>query len=184
EMRRALELDPLALNVNTALALVYYYRREYDRGIEQARKTLELDPNYFEMQVGLGLIYLQTSRFAEGVRALEAVRAASGDNPLILGLLGYGYGVAGMDTNAREILDRLEAISQERYVAPISRALVYIGLAAHDEAFEWLDRAAAAHDVLLCYLDVMPCYDPLRRDARFPALRQKIGMLAHATAPE
>jgi serine/threonine-protein kinase len=181
EMRHALSLDPLALNVNTALALVYYYRREYDRATDLAQKTLQLDPNHFEMQVGLACIRLQTSRFEEGVQALEALSAASGDNPIILGLLGYGYGVAGMDSKAHDIIDKLELLSKERYVAPISRALVHIGLAAHDEAFAWLDRAAAAHDVLLCYLDVMPCYDPLRRDARFRALRQKIGMLARAT---
>jgi serine/threonine-protein kinase len=180
EMRHALSLDPLALNVNTALALVYYYRREYDRAIDVAQKTLQLDPNHFEMQVGLALIRLQTSRFDEGVQALEALCTASGDNPLILGLLGYGYGVAGMDSKARDVIERLELLSKERYVAPISRALVHIGLAAHDEAFAWLERAAAAHDVLLCYLDVMPCYDPLRRDARFPALRQKIGLVSRA----
>jgi len=181
EMRHALSLDPLALNVNTALALVYYYRREYDRAVDLAQKTLQLDPNHFEMQVGLACIRLQTSRFEEGVNALEALSAASGDNPIILGLLGYGYGVADMDSKARDIIDKLDLLSKERYVAPISLALVHIGLAAHDEAFAWLDRAAAAHDVLLCYLDVMPCYDPLRRDARFPALRQKIGMLSRAT---
>jgi adenylate cyclase len=176
EMGRALKLNPLALNVNTALALVHYYRRHYDQAIEQARKTLELDPNFFEMRTGLGLIYLQTSRFEEGVRCLEAIREESGDNPLILGLLGYGYGVAGMDRNALEILTRLEELSRERYVAPIARALVYMGLADHDHAFEWLERAAAAHDALLCYLDVMPCYDPLRHDGRFPGLRSRIGL--------
>jgi tetratricopeptide (TPR) repeat protein len=182
EFRRAIELDPLAMNVNTALAMVHYYRRNYDKAIAQALKTLELDPTYFEMRAGLGLIYLQTSRFEEGLRYLEGVREQSGDNPLILGLLGYGYGVAGADDSARQILSRLEALSAEQYVAPISRALPYIGLGDHDAAFDWLDKAAAAHDALLCYLDVMPCYDPLRHDSRFPALRSRIGLLTHATA--
>lgn len=182
EFRRALELDPLALNVNTALAMVHYYRRNYDKAIAQAMKTLELDPSYFEMRIGLGLIYLQTSRFDEGLRYLEEVREQSGDNPLILGLLGYGYGVAGMDDKARQILSRLEALSTEAYVAPISQALLYIGLGEHDAAFEWLDKSADAHDALLCYLDVMPCYDPLRHDARFSALRRRIGLIAPASS--
>jgi serine/threonine protein kinase/tetratricopeptide (TPR) repeat protein len=182
EMLRAQDLDPLAMNVNTALALVHYYRRQYDRAIEQARKTLELDPNYFEMRVGLGLIYLQTSQVQEGVRRLETARMESGDNPLILGLLGYGYGVAGMAESAQEILGRLEGLSQERYVAPISRALVHIGLGSHDQAFAWLDQAAEAHDALLCYLDVMPIYDSLRPDARFPKLHRRIGLANRAAS--
>ena len=128
EFRRSLELDPLALNINTALAMVYYYGRNYDKAIAQATKTLELDPAYFEMRAGLGLIYLQTSRFDEGLRYLEGVREQSGDNPLVLGLLGYGYGVAGADEKAHQILERLEALSAEQYVAPISRALPSIGI--------------------------------------------------------
>jgi serine/threonine-protein kinase len=182
EMERAWGLDPLAMNVNTGLALEQYYRRDYDLAITQARKTLELDPNDFEMRTALGLIYLQAGRVGEGVRCLETIRTESGDNPLILGLLGYGYGVAGADQSAHQILERLEALSRERYVAPISRALVHIGLAELDRAFAWLDEAATAHDALLCYLDVMPCYDALRHDPRFPALRDRIGLVAPAGA--
>ncbi len=178
EFRRALRLDPLAMNVNTGLALVYYYRREFDKAIAQGMKTLEMDAAYFEMRAALGLIYLQTTRFDEGLKYLEAVRRESGDNPLILGLLGYGYGVAGQDENAQKILARLEELSGTQYVAPISHALAWIGLGDHDAAFEWLDKAATSHDSLVCYLDVMPCYDPLRHDERFPALRRRIGLAA------
>ena len=181
EFRRALTLDPLSLQVNTGLAFVRYYRREYDEAIAQGLKTLKLDPEYFEMHTGLGVTLLQTGHFEEGLKYLEGIRARSGDNPLILGLMGYGYGVAGMDDNARRILSRLEQLARDRYVAPVSRALVHIGLGEHDAAFEWLDQAAAIHDSLLCYLDVMPCYDPLKHDARFPALRERMGLSAHST---
>jgi serine/threonine-protein kinase len=182
EMRRAQQLDPLAMNINTALALVHYYRREYDMAIQQAQRTLELDATYFEMRVGLGMILLQTSRIEEGVRSLETMCEQSGGNPLVMGLLGYGYGVAGMPERAREILERLDAQSGERYVSPIARALVYIGMGAHDQAFEWLNQAATAHDALLCYLDVMPVYDSLGRDARFPELRRRIGLADKSAA--
>jgi serine/threonine-protein kinase len=176
EFRRALRLDPLSMRVNTGLALVYYYRREFDKAIAQGMKTLEMDPAYFEMRTALGLIYLQTTRFDEGLKYLEGVRQESGDNPLILGLLGYGYGVAGQDENAQKILARLEELAATQYVAPVSHALTWIGLGDHDAAFEWLDKAATARDSLVCYLDVMPCYDPLRHDERFPALRRRMGL--------
>ncbi|HWE51020.1 MAG TPA: protein kinase [Bryobacteraceae bacterium] len=181
EFKRALELDPLAMNVNTALAMAYYYRREYDKAIAQAKKTLELDPNYFEMRAGLGLMCLQTGNFEDGLGHLEAVRDVSGDNPLILGMLGHGYGVAGARDRAQEVLARLNALSANQYVAPISLALVYTGLGDLEAAFAWLDKAAAAHDALLCYLDVMPCYDLLRHDPRFQVLRKRIGLISNPT---
>jgi len=184
EFRRALRLDPLAMNVNTGLAFVYYYRREFDKAIAQGLKTLEMDPAYFEMRAALGLFYLNTTRFDEGLKYLEGVRRESGDNPVILGLLGYGYGVAGQDENARKILARLDELAAMQYVAPISRALTWIGLGDHDAAFEWLDKAATAHDSLMCYLDVMSCYDPLRHDERFPALRRRMGLAAQESKAE
>ncbi len=180
EFRRALSLDPLSLRVNTGLALVRYYRREYDEAIAQGMKTLELDPDYFEMHAAFGLLYLQTGRFDEGLKYLEGLRARSGDNPLILGLLGYGYGVAGLDEKAGQIGARLGELARAQYVAPVSRALVHIGLGEQDAAFQWLDQAAAIHDSLLCYLDVMPCYDPLKHDPRFPVLRERMGLAANS----
>jgi serine/threonine-protein kinase len=183
EFRRALKLDPLAMNVNTGLALVYYYRREYDKAIAQGMKTLEMEPAYFEMRAAMGLIHLQTARFDEGLKYLEGVREESDDNPLILGLLGYGYGVAGKDDDARRVLNRLGDLAATKYVAPVSYALTHIGLGDHDGAFAWLDKAATAHDSLVCYLDVMPCYDPLRHDSRFPELRGRMGFAVNeATA--
>src|SRR6202011_6163744 len=40
EARRAQELDPLSLSINTALGRCYYYAHQYDQAIEQYQKTL------------------------------------------------------------------------------------------------------------------------------------------------
>jgi TolB-like protein len=46
EMERARELDPLSLDINAQLGVVYRDGRYYDRAIEQCRKTIELDQNF------------------------------------------------------------------------------------------------------------------------------------------
>ena len=64
------------------------------------------------------------------------------------------------------------------YIPPIALAWVYTALGEFDTAFTWLDKAVDAHDVMLAYLPVGPCYDPLRSHARFPRLLERIGVRA------
>ena len=46
EMKRALELDPLSLIINTSLGWQYVYARQYEKAIEQCRKTVEMEPGF------------------------------------------------------------------------------------------------------------------------------------------
>ena len=54
ERKRAIELDPLSLVINTDLGVDYHYARRYDEAIAQLRKTLEMDPGYYFAYVNLG----------------------------------------------------------------------------------------------------------------------------------
>ncbi len=45
-IKRAGELDPLSLNINTNVGVFFYFARQYDQAIEQEGKTIELDPNF------------------------------------------------------------------------------------------------------------------------------------------
>ena len=62
------------------------------------------------------------------------------------------------------------------YVAPISWVMLYLGIGDLERAFEWLEKAAEARDVLLCYLKVGPIYEPLRDDPRYVEMLQRIGL--------
>ena len=63
EIRRAQELDPLSLAINTGVGHVLYLSRRYDDAIEQYRKTVELDPNYVQTHLWFGRPYLQKGLF-------------------------------------------------------------------------------------------------------------------------
>ena len=54
--------------------------------------------------------------------------------------------------------------------------MVYLGVGDTEKAFEWLDKAAEARDILLCYLKVGPIYDPIRDDPRYVDLLHRIGL--------
>ena len=59
EMKRAPELDPLSLIINTLVGWVYYRARNYDQAITELQRTLEMDPNFVPAHLFLGWSYQQ-----------------------------------------------------------------------------------------------------------------------------
>lgn len=172
-IKQAQAIDPLSLAVTTGIVSVYYYAREYERAITEARSGLELDPHNVELNVMYGLACLEMEQFDQAIGAFEKLRATVG-GPLIHGSLGLVYGRAGEQEKALELLDQLEDMDAATYVAPFSKAKVCIGVGDIDQAFRHLDESATNRDALMCYLGVFPILDPLRGDPRFEVLLKRM----------
>jgi eukaryotic-like serine/threonine-protein kinase len=173
EMKRALELDSLSIEINCYLGNAFFFARQYDQAIEQFRKTLELDPNFFLPHAILGLTYIQTSMYQEGIEELEKAVAISSAN-ISLCFLGCAYALAGRRPEAQKVLDQLSEISKEKYVPALHRALIYVGLGEKGQAFDWLEKAYEEH--YLIAVKAHPLYDPLRTDPRFADLLRRMNL--------
>ena len=87
----------------------------------------------------------------------------TGNIPEILGLLGYGYGMAGMKREAQDVLKELNNLArQNTYVSSFSRATIHIGLGETDPAFKWLEQAYQDRLWDSTLLAVDPLFDRLR----------------------
>jgi tetratricopeptide (TPR) repeat protein len=74
EMKRALELDPLSLIINTDLGEVYIHARQYDKAIEQLKKTIEMDQNFYVAHWNLGKAYEMKGAFPEAIAEYQKAR--------------------------------------------------------------------------------------------------------------
>jgi tetratricopeptide (TPR) repeat protein len=175
ETKRAQELDPLSLPINTAVGAVNSFARHYDEAIEQLRKTLEMNPNFLWARTSLGGTYCFMEMWEEAIVELQKVLTIAGDLPFALGGLGYAYGFSGQKDEALKMLNRLIELSKEKYVSPIYRAWIYLGLGEMDQAFEHLEKAYLERDWYLINLKIFPGFDSLRSDPRFTALLKKMG---------
>jgi TolB-like protein/Tfp pilus assembly protein PilF len=176
ESRRALELEPLNLVVNTHLGWHYYYARQYDEAIEQHRRTLELDPASPQAQRYAAWALLQKGRHEEAIAFLRAASSAFGRNPEVEAELGHALAVAGRRAEARAVLKHLSEPSSDRYVSPYSVALVHAGLGDRDQALAWLEKAYDERSDYMVYLNREPMLDGLRSDPRFAALVRRVGL--------
>jgi TolB-like protein/Tfp pilus assembly protein PilF/predicted Ser/Thr protein kinase len=178
EEKRALELDPLSLISNLALGVEFSNAKQYDQGIEQLRKTVELDPSFSLAHAMLGRAYVEKAAYKEGIDETEKALAFSPDNTRFVSLLGSAYARAGRRADAQKVLDQLNVMASQKYVAANYRAFIYAALGKKSEAFEWLERAYDERSIGLGVgtLKVDPAYDPLRSDPRFHDLLRRMNL--------
>jgi TolB-like protein/DNA-binding winged helix-turn-helix (wHTH) protein/Tfp pilus assembly protein PilF len=175
EMERAHELDPVSLDINAQLGVVYRDGRHYDRAIEQCRKTVELDQNFSPGHWCLGMAYASKKMYKEATDELLRARATGGC-PCELAALAYTYAAAGQTMSARSVLQELEKRSEQGYPLSYLISEVYAELGENDRAFAWLERAHKERDCQLTWLKLDPMIDSLRPDPRFKDLVRRVGL--------
>jgi tetratricopeptide (TPR) repeat protein len=146
----------------------------YDESIEILRRAIELNPAFAVAHRGLAAALEAQGRYAEAVTHLQEVLPRFGDEPMILGTLGRLHGIAGQRDEAQSVLRELEQQSTRRYVPPIDRALIYLGLGETEQAFEWLEHSYDDRSFWFIYSIRFPLFAGIRSDSRFEDLLRRM----------
>jgi tetratricopeptide (TPR) repeat protein len=181
-MKNIQELDPLSLIINVALGWALYHSRRFDEAIVQLQRTVEMDPNYPVTQWILGLVHRKMGRYEMAIAEGEKGVNLSGGSPLMRAALAHTYGEAGRTNEARQTLDDLIKLANDKYIAPHLFAEVYLGLGETDSAMDFLEKSDEEHSHWLIYLHMDPSMDRLRDHPRFQDLLQRVGLPPVLTA--
>jgi serine/threonine protein kinase/tetratricopeptide (TPR) repeat protein len=178
-MRRAKEIDPLETELNKSLGATYYYAGRYDEAIDQLKKTLEIDPGNAGVHDLLSSVYERKGMFKEAIAEQQQAFALGGD-PDSADALAHDFEALGYERVMRHLnevmLEGYKEQAKKAYVSPMYFAGVYAKLGDKDQAFAWLDKAAAERAPWLSYTRTDPEFDSLRADPRFAALMSRIGL--------
>jgi serine/threonine protein kinase/Flp pilus assembly protein TadD len=176
EINRAQELDSLSLIISAIVGVIFYLARRYDEALGQFRETLEMDPNFSVAYLYQGEVYLSQAMWKEAIDAFQKGVALSPESTFAVGSLGSAYGMSGQKDKALKIMQRLDELEKERYVSPLYRAMISMGLAENDQSFEHLEKAYLERESYLTFLKEWPLFDSLRSFPRFAALLEKIDL--------
>jgi eukaryotic-like serine/threonine-protein kinase len=174
ELKRAQGLDSLSPIINTDLGWCLLYAGQSGDAIRQFRTTLELDPNYVSARWGLGAAYAQQHLYSDATAELKQAGTLSEGSPLILGHLGFAYGLSGARKEAAQTVAELQALAAREYVPSSALALVQTGMGNKADALNLLERAYEEHDFSLVFLQVAPWFETLRGDPRFEQLTRRM----------
>jgi serine/threonine-protein kinase len=175
KVRVGLQYDPVSLPLRTTEAMVLTYLGDHDAAITLALQAIETAPYFIELYYVLGVAYMAARRTTNAIQILERGAAATRRMPLLLGWLGAAYVQAEDLAAAESVLHELLDQAKNSFSVPLPLAVLYTALNRKDEAFEWLNRAADARDTILCYIQSMPTFDPLRDDPRYGQLIDRMG---------
>jgi len=166
ETKKAQELDPLSLIINTSLGWQLYVARHNDQAAEQLRKVLDIDAKFAPARRMLEEVYAQMGKQKEAVAEREKILSLSG-SPELAASIEEDFSKAGYKGVLQSWLDGLTEISKHGYVSSYSIAQAYMRMGEKEKAFAWLEKAYEEHDSGLVSLAVEPMFDAVRPDPRF-----------------
>jgi TolB-like protein/Tfp pilus assembly protein PilF len=183
EIEEAHKLDPLSPIIGANYALYSYYQRNYDDAISKYKVILKGDPDFWVVRHYLALAYVQKGMYDEAIAELRSVIKAPPSGPIpdqviesemeASASLGFAYGMAGKKAEARDILSKLQALSQRRYISGLYFAIVYAGLKDNERTIHYLNEAFQAKHPGLVLIRIDPTFDHLRSDEKFKALARR-----------
>jgi serine/threonine-protein kinase len=174
----AQSLDPVSAIIARDVAVVYFYRREFNAALEQCDHTIELNRHFALTFWTLGLIQEQRRDYEEAAAAFQRAIHLFPQSPRMKAALAQLYAVTGEKDAAHRALEELKELSETRYVSPFDIGLVYFALGMTEEAFEHWEKACRDRSFELVSINIDPRFEPLHKDPRFQTILQHIGLHA------
>jgi lipopolysaccharide biosynthesis regulator YciM len=171
--KKAQELDPLSLIINTTLGKQLYLAGKNEEAVEQLRKVLDIDAKFAPARPLLVEVYEQMGKQKEAVAERKKIRRRRGSRELAASS-EEDYTKGGYKKVVQSWMDGLTEISKYVYLSPYSVAQAAMRTGDKEKTFSWLEKAYEEHDSGLVSLAVEPVFEPLRTDSRFKDLIRRM----------
>lgn len=174
----AKSLDPVSAIIARDVAMVYYYRREFESALEQCDSALELNPHFPPAYLTLAFVQEQLNELDESEAALERAVHLAPKSPRSLGALARFCALADRRRQAFKLLHDMEALANDRYVAPFEFATVHFCLGQVEESREWFSRAIDDRNFEWLAVRVDPRWEPLLEHLEIAPIIARVGTVA------
>ena len=159
-------MDPAGFYMIGRGSLLYFARRNEemrDLMIKAVAKDTSAPWGYD----WLGMAYIELEDYDNSINSYYRAFELSDGTAEVGAGLGHALGLAGEYDIARQMADYYTKTAQNKYIPPVQRSFIHIGIGEYDEAIELLEQAYEEHSWFLVFIKVEPWYDPIREDERF-----------------
>lgn len=181
QMQTAQALDPVSSIISRDLAVIHYYRRDFDRALDQCDHTVELNPHFAAAYLTLGLVQEQRHEFDESAAAFRRAVDLAPRSPSMRAALARTYALSDRADQAHDALEALRALAATRYVSPFEFVTVHLAMGELDEGLRWLAKACDDRCFELLAVGVDPRFDAVRATPAFAAATARIPLIAPQT---
>ncbi len=174
ETRRAMQLNPIDPSLVACASWHDIAIGDYEAAEKRSLEALSRGAPDQLARLALGWSYALRGRHDEAIAEFQKAVVGWKSAVFPTAVLSHAYAVAGKESAARDVLDKLLARSKKEYVSPYEIAMIYAGLGDRDRAFEWLEKAYADRASLLVYFRMDPRIWSLQSDPRFQDLLRRM----------
>jgi serine/threonine-protein kinase len=172
----AMDLDPLSLIVNWNAAATLFYARRYEDAIAQCKRAIELDPSSHLPRASMAHIYEQTGNIKGTLDLFETLPPGMTGGNRVVSKVKHAYAAAGPNGYWRAMLEIESGPGGSKFKDQIRLAVVYTKLGEREKALAALEHAFAVHAGDMVFINIEPCFDPLRGEPRFQSLVRRVGL--------
>lgn len=183
EIRRAQELDPLSLIINSMVGITYMIKGQDDLAIEQYKKTLEMNSNFPRAHTFLAKSYENKKLFEEAINEQQIYSLLVQMPPAVVEKEISEWresfrinGEKGYWRKYIEILEKRRAEPSNSSIPLTIIATLYIQIGEKEKAFSLLEEAYQKREVELLQIKKDPAWKSMLTDPRFIELQKRIGI--------
>lgn len=172
----AQSLDPVSAIIARDVAVVQYYRHDFDAALEQCDHTIELNPHFAPAYHTLGLVQEQRRELDEAAAAFRRAVDLAPNSLRMQSALARVLALSGKPERAVETLQTLEQLASTRYVSPVELMTAAFAAGDPDTGFRWLAKACDERCFEMITLKVDPRFEAISGDPRFAAAASRVGL--------
>jgi TolB-like protein/DNA-binding winged helix-turn-helix (wHTH) protein len=182
EIKKAAELDPLAVPIQSFTGITYIWARRYDEAFAQFQKANQMNSTFAVNHERLAHCYIYLRKFDDAIREESKARLLSGEDAKMVVMkedaLRRALTAGGPRGYWRKLLEfsEMKQNPPEAYASAYGLARIYAQLGEAERAIESLEKAYAEHEIPLTEIGIEPLLDPLRSNPRFQSLLRRVGL--------
>lgn len=174
QLKKAQELDPLSLIIQTDVAGYFYITRQYDQAIQQSNKIIELNPTFAFAYAFLWIALEQKGEKEKAVETLLKSLPIWGVSNNVIEKRKEAYAKTGVKGYWQRNLEEINDATKKNNSTAFDKAMVCYRVGDKDKAIEWLQKSYEARERWLINIKHDPQWDDIRNDPRFTELVKKI----------
>ena len=174
QIDQAKKLDPLSGRLQYLVEYDWVLERNCAALIPANQAFLSQHLGYQGTRTRLVYCLAETGAFERARSEAAKLQGTQDMDTEDISFLAIAYTKIGEQDKARDLLRQLQNRSQHEYLCPYDISAVHAAMGQKDQAFAYLDKAYEVRADCIAFLKVEPRADPLRGDARFQQLLQRV----------
>ena len=173
---KAVELDPLTALFQAHHGWILHCMGRDAEAFQVLQNAIELHPDdYYILRI---MIYVckGAGKPELTIPIGEKAAAMTRNQKVAVGLRAFAYAQAGELEKAKAFLTELDALPGADTASGFYRALANMLLGNYEQAMQWLDVTFSDNLGISIIINPEPIFEALRRDPRFQAMIQKMGL--------